>query len=187
MPGMIKIGATRRDPAERLREANESDTWRPPHAYGVAGAAEVEDPFAAERAIHALLAARRVNSRHEFFEITQHDARVILGLLTPTLVRIAETAANENGPEPAPRAHAHSDAEKLRQWIEGTYTHVPLKEKHSGTKLDALYSAYTSAVPPVHTRALGRNRFAKMLESVYPGIGAHRGINGARGIYLLRR
>jgi pantothenate synthetase len=83
---MIKIGATRRDVAERLREANESDTWRPPHAYVVAGAAEVEDPFAAERAIHALLAARRVNSRHEFFEITEHDARVILGLLTQTLV-----------------------------------------------------------------------------------------------------
>ncbi len=42
--------ATKRDPTEKLREANESDTWRPP------------EPYAAERAVHAMLAARRVTS-----------------------------------------------------------------------------------------------------------------------------
>ena len=75
MPGVIKIGATRRDPAERLAEANASDTWRPPHAYVVACAAEVTDPFACERAMHTLLAARRVNHRAEFFEITADEAK----------------------------------------------------------------------------------------------------------------
>ena len=78
---------------------------------------------------------------------------------------------------------------KMRAWVEANYTHVPLKDKKdkdSGTKLDVLYSAYSSMVPPVHTRVLGRNIFAKMLESIYTGIGAHRGSDGSRGIYLLR-
>ena len=75
---------------------------------------------------------------------------------------------------------------KMRAWVEGNYTHVPLKEKDTGTKLDTLYSAYTSAVPPVHTRVLGKILFAKMLETLYPGIGAHRANDGSKGIFLLR-
>ena len=70
--------------------------------------------------------------------------------------------------------------------MESNYTHVPLREKYTGTKLEALHTAYASAAPPVHTRVLGRNLFAKMLESVYQGIGPHRGIGGSRGLYLLR-
>ena len=30
MPGLVKIGATDRDPADRLAEANASGTWGPP-------------------------------------------------------------------------------------------------------------------------------------------------------------
>jgi hypothetical protein len=41
--------ATKRDPTERLREANESDTWRPPEPYAIACVAWAEDAFAAER------------------------------------------------------------------------------------------------------------------------------------------
>jgi hypothetical protein len=52
MPGMVKIGATDRDVAERLRDANASDTWRPPEPYTVVCAVRVEDAFATERAIH---------------------------------------------------------------------------------------------------------------------------------------
>ena len=33
-------------------------------------------------------------------------------------------------------------------------------------KLKVLYAAYTTAEPPVHTRVLGKNLFAKMLESI---------------------
>jgi hypothetical protein len=75
---------------------------------------------------------------------------------------------------------------KLRAWVDANYALVPLKEKDSGTKLEALYAAYTAASPPVHPKVLGRNLFAKMLEHIYPGIGAHRGNDGSRGIYLLR-
>jgi hypothetical protein len=75
----------------------------------------------------------------------------------------------------------------LRSWVESNYTHVPLREKGTGTKLEALYTAYATAVPPVHTKALGKTTFGKMLSAVYLGIGPHR--NGActvSGLYLLR-
>ena len=121
MPGVIKIGATRRDPAERLAEANASDTWRPPHAYVVACAAEVTDPFACERAIHTLLAARRVNHRAEFFEITADEASALFSLLAPasrneqsvTEGPLVSPAPAQDAPEPqghAPHAAARMDA-----------------------------------------------------------------------------
>ena len=76
---------------------------------------------------------------------------------------------------------------KLRAWVEEHYSHVPLREKDTGTKLEALYASYFSATPPVHQKILGRNKFAAMLVSVYPGVGPHRNLaNTVSGIYLLR-
>ena len=63
---------------------------------------------------------------------------------------------------------------------------MELRDKDRGTKLEALHSAYMRACPPVHTRQLGKNTFARMLGTVYPGIGPHK--NGActvSGLYLL--
>jgi hypothetical protein len=74
----------------------------------------------------------------------------------------------------------------LRAWVESNYTHVPLREKDTGTKLDSLFGAYTSANPPVHARLMGKQAFGKMLGSVYPGIGPHKnGAGTVRGLYLL--
>ena len=76
---------------------------------------------------------------------------------------------------------------QLRKWVDERYVHIALKEKDTGTKLEALYAAYTTAAPPVHAKLLGRNKFARMLNAVYPNIGPHK--NGARtvgGLYLLR-
>jgi hypothetical protein len=76
---------------------------------------------------------------------------------------------------------------RLRAWVESNYTHVPLREKDTGTKLEALYSAYTSASQPVHQKPLGRNKFAQMLSGVYPGIGPHKNAaSTVTGLYLLR-
>ena len=76
---------------------------------------------------------------------------------------------------------------RLRAWVESNYTHVPLREKDTGTKLEALYSAYTSASQPVHQKPLGRNKFAQMLSGVYPGIGPHKNASSTvTGLYLLR-
>jgi hypothetical protein len=81
MPGIVKIGATTRELADRLREANESDTWRPPEPYVVACAARVTDAFAAERSLHTALGARRVNAHREFFRLTVEETRAVFALL----------------------------------------------------------------------------------------------------------
>jgi hypothetical protein len=76
---------------------------------------------------------------------------------------------------------------KLRVWVEEHYTHVPLREKDSGTKLEALYAAYAACVPPVHIKVLGRNTFAKMLNAVFPNIGPHKNCAcTVSGLYLIR-
>ena len=76
MPGIVKIGATDRDPTARLMEANEPDTWRPPEAYYVEWAVKVDRPFEVERRLHAALADRRISTRREFFRATADEARV---------------------------------------------------------------------------------------------------------------
>ena len=76
---------------------------------------------------------------------------------------------------------------KLRAWVEEHYSHVPLREKDTGTKLEALYTAYASSVPAVHAKVLGKILFAKLLNAVYPNIGPHKNTNHtANGLYLLR-
>jgi hypothetical protein len=79
VPGVVKIGATNRDPVERLREA--SRTWHEPDAYRIVWAVRVEDPFASERAIHALLAARRIHRNRELFRLTTEEARQVAMVL----------------------------------------------------------------------------------------------------------
>ena len=76
MPGIVKIGATDRDPTVRLMEANEPDTWRPPEAYYLEWAVKVDRPFEVERRLHAALADRRISTRREFFRATADEARV---------------------------------------------------------------------------------------------------------------
>jgi hypothetical protein len=62
-----------------------------------------------------------------------------------------------------------------------------LREKDTGTKLEALYTAYVAAAPPVHAKALGRNTFAKLLSSIYPNVGPYKNSNHTvSGLYLLR-
>jgi hypothetical protein len=98
MPGIVKFGATERDPTERLREANAS-TWSLPE-YSVAAATKVDDPFAVERTIHTLLASRRVHPRREFFRTTADDARMLLALIAPDVSGELEVPVSESGGEP---------------------------------------------------------------------------------------
>ena len=205
MPGIIKIGATRRAPAARLEEANESDTWRPPRAYVAVCVAQVDDPFASERAIHAMLAARRINARNEFFAMTAQEAQILLSLLVaapsndteqfttmtfahhvPERLEIEDVDARPTRTRASgPSGAAYEPT--LRNWIESNYTHIPLREKDTGTKLETLFGAYASANPPVHLRLLGRNKFAAMLNSIFPNIGPYRNTtNTVTSLYLLR-
>ncbi len=67
-----------------------------------------------------------------------------------------------------PGGSTHSTGERLRSWVEANYTHIPLREKDTGTKLEALFGAYTSANPPVHQKSLGRNKFRAAAECSVP-------------------
>ena len=77
-------------------------------------------------------------------------------------------------------AVAQTPEGKLRAWVEEHYTHVPLREKDTGTNLEALFAAYTSATPPVHQKLLGKIKLGRMLN------GPHRTTTGASEVYLLR-
>ena len=70
MPGILKIGMTERTPEERLKEANGSDTWRPPTPYKIEIAKKVSYPVKKEKTIHNILENERVNSKREFFKIS---------------------------------------------------------------------------------------------------------------------
>ena len=60
-------------------------------------------------------------------------------------------------------------------------------QKDTGIKLETLYVAYTTCVPPIHQKVLGKILFGKMLNAVYPNIGPHKNMNHtASGLYLLR-
>ena len=75
-----------------------------------------------------------------------------------------------------------SPEDKLRAWVKAN----PLREKDSGAKLEALYTAYTTCLPPVHAKLLGKIKFGRMLNDVYAHIGPHRTTMGAAEVYLLR-
>ena len=70
MPGLVKIGATARDPAARLAEANAPTPGRPPEPYYLACSFSVpiDETFQMKRALYAILADRRVNARRDFSE-----------------------------------------------------------------------------------------------------------------------
>ena len=75
-PGIVKIGASQRDPGERLREANACE-WHLPD-YTVACATEVDDPFAAKRRVYIAFSHRRIDPRRTFFRATVEEARALI-------------------------------------------------------------------------------------------------------------
>ena len=216
MAGIVKIGATTHDPAARLAEANSSDTWRPPLPYELVCSAHVPSAFAMERALHTILGARRVNARREFFQASFVEARSLFALLVGDGSQPSQAPAGESPVADETSDAAHIASERvwasprappgvslrmgsvpgqsqllqeacLRSWVESKYAHVPLREKDTGSKLEALYGAYVSTAPPVHTKPLGRNKFAAMLSAVYPNIGPHRNKESTiKGLYLVR-
>jgi hypothetical protein len=198
MPRVVKIGATLRHPEDRLSDAR-STTWAPT-CYKIIAQVFVEDAFAAEQALHTLLAHRRLEARREFFRLTHAEARALFaGVRAITQVTAGSESADDQTGESEGHALNRDQSGhhgprigdlaqgRLRSWVESNYTHVPLREKDTGTKLEALYSAYVAAAPPVHAKALGRNTFAKLLGSIYPNVGPHKNSNHTvSGLFLLR-
>ena len=151
MPGIVKIGATLRSPEDRLSEAR-SVTWAP-SSFDLIAQAAVEDAFGMEAALHAMLAHRRVEARREFFELTHAEARALfdtVALLSgPRAGREAREAREAREPQSeAVRARGAATAEeKLRAWVDSKYTRIPLREKDTGSKLEALHTAGAPELP----------------------------------------
>ena len=187
MPGIVKIGATLRSPEDRLSEAR-SVTWAP-SSFDLIAHTAVEDAFGMEAALHAMLAHRRVEARREFFELTHAEARALfdtVALLSGPRAGREAREAREPQSEAVRVRGAVTAEERLRAWVDSKYTRIPLREKDTGSKLEALHTAYASAAPPVHQSCLGKTTFGRMLCSVYPGVGPHRGSAGETGLFLLR-
>ena len=213
MAGIVKIGATTHDPAARLADANSADTWRPPEPYELVcsahGAHELR-PRSRWSARSTRSSARDASTRAASSSAPLSSRRAVYSRFSRTSkppVRVQSTRrampltsplsaygrAHERHPEcrlewASSRGKVSYCKEAcLRSWVESKYARIPLREKDTGSKLEALHPTYATAVPQVHAKLMGKTTFGKMLSAVYPGVGPHR--NGActvSGLYLLR-
>lgn len=81
MPGIYKVGMTRRKPDERLAEANTSDTWRPPTPYVIEYALRTGNLLETERNLHTLLVetgGERVHQGREFFRMPLKEIKHLM-------------------------------------------------------------------------------------------------------------
>ena len=83
MAGILKVGMTHRTPNDRLKEANDSDTWRPPTPYCLEFAKKVVGSKEKEKILHQLLEkyTHRVHPRREFFRTSKEEIRVFFDLI----------------------------------------------------------------------------------------------------------
>jgi hypothetical protein len=83
MPNILKIGTTERTPKERLKEANSSDTWKPPTPYKIEFAKKVKNPKEKETTLHKLLEqyTERINFRREFFKVSLEEIKIFFDLI----------------------------------------------------------------------------------------------------------
>ena len=75
---------TTRTPEARLKEANASDTWRPPTPYKIEFAKKVSNAPLKEKKIHSLLEqhAERIHSQREFFRASLKVVRKYFDRMT---------------------------------------------------------------------------------------------------------
>jgi hypothetical protein len=83
MPGIMKVGLTMRTPEERLKEANKSDTFKPPTMYQIEFAKYVTSPLIKEKVLHDLLERykERIHPQREFFRVSSSEVRRFFDLI----------------------------------------------------------------------------------------------------------
>ena len=101
MEGILKIGMTERTPDIRLKEANNSDTWRPPLPYICEIAKKVFNPKEKESTIHKLLSqyTERINPKREFFRVSIEEVKTFFELMDGELWEIKEKEEDEEEDE----------------------------------------------------------------------------------------
>ncbi len=83
-------------------------------------------------------------------------------------------------------AVAQTPEGKLHAWVDETYTHVPLREKDTGTKLEVLYAAYTAAQPPGTRQGAGESPSLARCSTRSSRIRIKNSTRTANRLYLLR-
>jgi len=108
MPGILKVGMTERTPGIRLREANSSDTWRPPTPYKIEFAKRVSNASLKENTLHTLLEqyTERVNPRREFFRVSAEEVQKFFDLMDGEIW----TQTHEEGEEEEEEESSSSDS-----------------------------------------------------------------------------
>jgi hypothetical protein len=81
MPNICKIGCTEREPIIRLKEANISNTWKPPTQYKLEIAKKVKNMNNKESIIHKILLKERINPNREFFKTSIDDVKNLFDLM----------------------------------------------------------------------------------------------------------
>jgi hypothetical protein len=96
MPGIYKVGVTMRDPLDRLKEANCSETWKIP-TFKIEFAKKVIHSKDKEKKLHRLLEIimERVHPKREFFRGKLENIREIFDLLDGEMW--SETIEDNNG------------------------------------------------------------------------------------------
>jgi len=116
MPGILKVGMTTRTPSERLKEANSSDTFRPPTPYCLEFAKHVFHMKEKEKTLHQILDkyTERIHPRREFFRTSLEEVRLFFALIDgddwidlpepePTPIPLIKRPVIPNPPKPRPK------------------------------------------------------------------------------------
>jgi hypothetical protein len=83
MPGILKIGMTKLSPDKRLKDANSSNTWKPPTPYKIVLAKKVNNYKQKEITLHLILAkyGKRIHPKREFFNVSPEEVKTFFDLI----------------------------------------------------------------------------------------------------------
>jgi len=153
MPGILKVGMTSRTPPERLKEANSSDTFRPPTPYLLEFAKHVFQ--VKEKILHEILDkyTERVHPRREFFRSSLEEIKLFFKLIDgivwidpqppiknplmpepdpPKLPPVIQRPVIPNPPKPPPRSkpprRRRSYSPSMRTRIETNEVYHPMHQ-----------------------------------------------------------
>lgn len=118
MPGVIKIGMTTQDVADRMRNL---DTTGVPLPFECYYAARVDDMSRVEKALHTAFGDHRVRQSREFFRLDPYRAKAVLELSELEDVTPRDEVETEPGD-----AEAVQQARRMRPRFEFSMAQVPV-------------------------------------------------------------
>ena len=145
MPGILKVGETDRLPDVRLKEANRSDTWRPPTPYKIEFAKKVLKPKEKEKKLHLILSEHRINPNREFFRISSKKLHLLFDLMDGENWEIEKI---EKSTDTSIERHSVSISQNdyIGQWFQ----ECTVAEPNETCPFSELYSSYQTWLDKVY-------------------------------------